>query len=120
MNINTHQAGNKRIAEIISDIVVIHNASDGLNLMGNLYYENYDGILLHEHLLSPDFFNLSNGMAGEILQKFSNYRMQLAIVGNFENYTHKSINDFMFESNKTGHIIFVGSVSEALKRLSKC
>lgn len=118
MNIKTHISGNKRIAEIISDSVVIHAATDGLNLMGNLYYDNFDGILLHEHQLSSDFFELSNGMAGEILQKFSNYRMKLAIVGDFQKYTAKSLCDFIFESNKTGNIIFAGSVPEALLMIS--
>ena len=39
-------------------------------------------------------------MAGEILQKFSNYRVRLAIVGDFTPYSSKSIKDFIYESNK--------------------
>jgi hypothetical protein len=53
-------------------------------------------------------------MAGEILQKFSNYRIKLAIVGDFSKYTKKSIRDFIRESNNTGHINFVGTLDEAL------
>ena len=60
-----------------------------------------------------------NGIAGEILQKFSNYRVQLAIVGNFSKYSGKSLHDFIYESNKGGQIHFVNSVSEALVKLSK-
>ena len=69
--------------------------------------------------MTPAFFELKNGMAGEILQKFSNYRVRLAIVGDFSRYTSKSINDFILESNKTGHINFVPTVTEALLKLSK-
>ena len=40
--------------------------------------------------------------------------MQLAIVGDFTNYSSKSFNDFMFESNKAGHINFVNTLEETL------
>jgi hypothetical protein len=56
-------------------------------------------------------------MAGEILQKFSNYRMRLAIVGDFSEYKSKSLRDFIRESNRTGTINFVGTIDEALLRL---
>jgi hypothetical protein len=37
-------------------------------------------LLLTEEELSPDFFNLKSGLAGELLQKFTNYRIRVAIV----------------------------------------
>ncbi|GAB4041270.1 DUF4180 domain-containing protein [Spirosoma jeollabukense] len=83
-----------------------------------LYYQDFDSIILHEKNIIPDFFDLKTGMAGEILQKFSTYRMRLAIVGDFSKYTSKSINDFMFESNKARQINFVKSLADALTKLS--
>jgi hypothetical protein len=38
------------------------------------------GLLLDESNLSPDFFDLRTGFAGEVLQKFTNYRVRLALV----------------------------------------
>ena len=38
-------------------------------------------MIIHEKNITPEFFDLKNRMAGEILQKFSNYRIRLAIVG---------------------------------------
>jgi hypothetical protein len=38
------------------------------------------GLILDEKELSPDFFDLRTGFAGELLQKFVNYRARLAIV----------------------------------------
>ncbi len=58
-------------------------------------------------------------MAGELLQKFSNYRVRLVIVGDFSGYTKKSIKDFIFESNNGKQINFLASTTEALERLSK-
>ena len=38
------------------------------------------GLLIDESQLGPDFFDLRTGLAGEVLQKFTNYRVRLAIV----------------------------------------
>lgn len=37
-------------------------------------------VLLSDANLSPEFFNLRSGLAGEMMQKFVNYRIPLAIV----------------------------------------
>ncbi len=119
MHIETHEINGTRIAEIISDDIIITTAQDGLDVMGNLYYQDFDKIILREQNIIPDFFDLKTGIAGEILQKFSNYRVRLAIVGDFTSYTGNSIKDFMYESNKGRQVSFVNSLSEALKRLSE-
>ena len=118
MNIETHNINDIKIAEVISADNIINNTSDGLDLLGNLYYQDFDKIIIHEKNITPDFFDLKNGMAGEILQKFSNYRIRLAIVGDFSKHTGKSINDFIYESNKGRQVNFVTSQSEAIKLLS--
>lgn len=118
MKIETHNINDTKIAEVISDVNIINNIEDGLDLLGNLYYQGFDKIVIHEKNITPDFFDLKNGMAGEILQKFSNYRVRLAIVGNFTKYTSKSLSDFIYESNKGRHINFVSSSTEAIKILS--
>lgn len=114
MKIESHTINNKKIAELISEEVLINTAEDGLDLLGDLYYQGFDKIIISEKNITPAFFDLKNGMAGGLLQKFSNYRMQLAIVGDFSKYTSKSIQDFIYESNKLGHISFVRSFAEAL------
>lgn len=118
MNIETHEINGIRIGEVTSDTMLINNAADGLDLLGNLYYHDVAAIVLYEQHITPEFFDLKTGIAGEILQKFSNYRMRLAIVGDFSKYTSKSIHDFIYESNKGRQINFVGSQSEALNVLS--
>ena len=112
MKIENHNIDNAKAAEIISDNIVINGIEDGLDLLGNLYYQGFDMIIIHEKNITPDFFDLKNGIAGEILQKFSNYRMRLAIVGDFTKYTGKSIKDFIYESDKGKQVVFVSSLSE--------
>jgi len=118
MEIIIHNLNNTKIAEVLAADKLINTAADSLDLLGNIYYQGIDRIILHTVNIAPAFFDLKDGMAGEILQKFSNYRVRLAIVGDFAPFTARSIRDFIYESNKTGHVIFVGSVQEALSRLS--
>ncbi len=118
MNIQVHQVDSQEIAEATADYVLIKNIEDGLDLMGNIYYLGYDKLIIHQEHITPDFFDLKTGVAGEILQKFSNYRVRLAIVGDFSRYESNSLKDFIFESNKQKHINFVSSVTEAVARLS--
>ncbi|MFN1216070.1 DUF4180 domain-containing protein [Chryseobacterium kwangjuense] len=117
MEIKPHDIHNIKIAEIISDKIIINTAQDGLDLLGDIYYQGFDKVIIHEKNITPEFFDLKTKIAGDILQKFSNYRMGLAIVGDFEKYESKSIRDFIFESNKTKHINFAETLDEALKRL---
>lgn len=104
---------------MIADEILIRNAQDGLDLLGNLYYEDCGRIILHEKNISPEFFDLKNGMAGEILQKFANYRVRLALLGDFSRYPGQSIRDFISESNKGKQVNFVSTLDEALERLGR-
>ncbi|MCD0471573.1 DUF4180 domain-containing protein [Flavobacterium sp. JAS] len=118
MKIETHTINNTRIAEVIAENSIIESIEDGSQLVADIYYQDFDRIILYEKNITPLFFNLKNGIAGEILQKFSNFRVRLAIIGDFEKYESKSIKDFIFESNKNRQINFVNSLEEGLRRLS--
>jgi len=115
MEVKTYLVGGVKIAEIVSDQIIIKGSEDILDLIGNLYYQDFDKIIIYEENITPDFFDLKTGIAGEILQKFSNYRMSLVIVGDFAAYQSKSLKDFIYESNKRGQINFIATISEALK-----
>ncbi len=116
MEIKVHHTGSSRIAEVISDNLIIQSIEDGADLVGNLYYQDFGKVILYEKKICPDFFDLKTGIAGEILQKFSNYRIQLVIVGDFEKYKSRSLKDFIFESNKGKWINFVNNITEALEK----
>lgn len=117
MEIITHQINNTEIAEVISENIIIANADDGVDLLGNIYYQGFDRAIIHEKNIAPEFFDLKTKIAGEILQKFSNYRVRLAIVGDFSKYNSQSLKDFIYESNRGKHINFVDSVAAALAKL---
>jgi hypothetical protein len=109
----------KKIAEILPGSDLIASPDDILDFMAEARLNDSDRMIIHVRSLHPDFFDLKTRVAGEILQKFSNYRMRLAIVGDFSSFKSKSLSDFIRESNRTGTIIFVGTIDEALLRLDR-
>ncbi|MNC73477.1 hypothetical protein D3C75_1246860 [compost metagenome] len=58
-------------------------------------------------------------LAGEILQKFINYSVKSAIVGDFSVYSSKGLKDFIYECNNGRDIFFLSTEEEAIERLSK-
>ena len=115
MEIKIHTIDDRKIAEIISDNIVLQTVEDAVDLIGNMSYQGFDKLIIHEENMISDFFELKNKIAGNILQKFSQYSMPLAIIGDFEKYESKSLNDFIFESNKGNQINFVTTVEDGLK-----
>ena len=108
-----------KAAEILKGSPVIATPEDMLDLIAEAGYQNSIAVIMHRETLHSNFFDLKTRLAGEILQKFSNYRMKLAIVGDFSDLDSKSLSDFIRESNRTGIINFVNSVDEALAKLNK-
>ncbi|SFT54458.1 protein of unknown function [Lishizhenia tianjinensis] len=107
----------REVGEIQSPNILVNNLDDGLDLLGDIYYQGIEVLIMQEKNFHPTFFDLSNGTAGEILQKFSNFRMCLIIVCDFSNFTKKSMKDFIRESNKGDLINFVQSLEEAEHRV---
>jgi hypothetical protein len=106
------------IIEIVAEDIVVNTVDDGTDLLGNAYYQGYEKLIIHKENITPDFFDLKTKLAGEILQKFSNYRVRLVILGDFSNIESKSLQDFIRESNKGKLVNFLSSIDEAVRRLS--
>jgi len=119
MEIIINSYNGKNIAEIVSDEVLIKNTQDALDIMAECTYRDSWKIIIHEKNIIADFFDLKTKLAGDILQKFSTYNVQLSIIGDFSKYTSKSLKDFIFESNKYGRISFVSSIEGGKVRLMK-
>jgi len=107
------------IAELTDEKIKISEAQDILEIMSGISLHDCSRLVIHERNLHEDFFILKTGLAGEILQKFSNYRMKLAIIGDFSGITNKSLQDFIRESNRGNMIFFVENLETALIKLGK-
>ena len=118
MDINLIKVNDFNIAEIVSDTIEINNAQDALDILANCAYQDAKRIIIHQKNITESFFDLKTTLAGDILQKFSNYNVKLAIIGDFSIYTSKSLRDFIYESNKAGRISFVATKDEAIEALT--
>lgn len=119
MNIRTIEVNGLKLAVANSPDKLISDAQTALDFMMAVQYETGSNrIAMYKESIAEDFFLLSSGLAGEILQKFINYHVKFAVIGDFSKYTSKPLRDFIYESNKGKDIFFVSSEDEALKKLS--
>jgi hypothetical protein len=112
-----HNINDQTIAELTDKTFIINEVQDALDLMADVSYNGYNRMIVYENNLNSDFFDLRTGLAGEILQKFSNYNFKLAIIGDFSKYESKSLRDFILESNRGNMIYFAEDLQTALLRL---
>ncbi len=119
MNIKQLEQSGVSIAQVESEEMLITDVQSALDLMATVRYETgADRMILPKAALDERFFVLSSGLAGDILQKFVNYQLVIAIVGDYSGYTSKPLRDFIYESNNGSHVFFVATVEEALEKLS--
>ena len=107
------------IAVINSGEPILTSVQDALDLMATVEYETgCERMALVKSALAEAFFILSTRLAGDILQKFVNYRKKIAIFGDFSRYTSKPLRDFIYESNSGNDVFFVSTEQEAVERLA--
>jgi hypothetical protein len=118
MEIANKTVNGVEIAVVHSDEPVLTDVQSALDLLASVSYTGCSRIVVDKSAICEDFFRLRTRLAGEILQKFVNYRVKLAIVGDFSVYDSKALRDFIRESNRGHDIFFVTTEGEALQRLS--
>lgn len=103
-----------------SDEPVITDAQSAIDLLMSAQYDvGSKDIVIPKQLIAEDFFVLSTGLAGEVLQKYVNYGGRMAIYGDYSRHTSKPLRDFMYESNKGRDFFFVSTRDEAVAALAK-
>lgn len=107
------------IALITSPQAIITDGQSALELVMNIaYHSECSCIAVEKKAIADEFFILSTGIAGDVLQKFSNYHTKLAIYGDFSAYTSKPLKDFIYECNKGNHIFFAPNQEQAIEMLA--
>lgn len=120
MNIEKIEKNGIVCAVVCSDEIVITDSQSALDLLMTAKYNvGTKNIVIDKKLIKEDFFILSSGLAGEILQKYVNYEGRIAIYGDYSQYTSKPLHDFIYESNKGHDIFFTTSKDEAVEYLCR-
>jgi len=118
MVIKIVEVNSNKIAVVNSDEPIITDGQSALDFAVNIGCEhNCHNLAVNKGAVAEDFFRLSTGVAGEVVQKLVNYEYRLAIIGDFSGYTSKPLRDFIYESNNGKHIYFVANVDEAVRKL---
>ncbi|MER5945936.1 DUF4180 domain-containing protein [Streptomyces sp. NPDC001904] len=90
-----------------------------LDLIGDAGYRGARWVAVPAGRCGDDFFRLRTRIAGDIVQKFANYRMGLAILGDIRSRTEAStaLHDFVRESNRGGQLWFLPDEDALAARL---
>jgi hypothetical protein len=98
----------------------LQSDSDAVDLIGKAIEHGADVVLLPVARLTDDFFVLRTRLAGEVIQKFVNYRLRLAIVGDISQHLAESsaLRDFVAETNRGSQLWFVATTQELDQRLA--
>lgn len=99
----------------------ISDAASASDVIGEALGERAEMVAIPAELLSDDFFELRSGLAGEITQKFVNYRMRLAIIGDISDRTaaSDSLSSWVAESNRGTQLWFCATFDELRQRLDR-
>ncbi|MDQ3008977.1 MAG: DUF4180 domain-containing protein [bacterium] len=113
MNIQALNAG--KVVYIESDQILIKNEQDILDLIGETEFQD---LVMHDYNFKPEVFDLSTKTLSFVLQKLTNYRVRLAIIGEFHSYPSKVLADFIRESNRQNNYVFLASLEDVRKTWS--
>ena len=104
---------------VILEFISTDPPQDAIEIIGSALSAGAAVVVLPVSWLAPNFFHLRTGVAGKMLQKFVNYGVKLAILGDVSAYTAASsaLRDFIYESNRGEVIWFVADRHELEQRL---
>lgn len=93
---------------------------DANDVLGAAWTAGAEMVAIPVARLDPAFFQLATRLAGEIAQKFVNYRIPLAIVGDISDRCarSKALRDFVRESNQGRALCFVDDLAALGQRLA--
>jgi hypothetical protein len=97
------------------------SGDDVLDLVGQALGHRAGLVAVPVRRLHEDFFRLHTGVAGEVMQKFVNYRLRLAVVGDVTRHLAASsaLRALVHESNRGRHVWFVADHAELDARLER-
>jgi hypothetical protein len=114
------EIGGRRVLVCAPDGPPIRSDRDAVDVIGRALGEGVRWAILPAERLGDGFFTLSTRIAGEVIQKFVNYQIGLAIVGDISAHlaASGSLRDFVHESNRGRHVWFVADLAELEARLA--
>jgi len=84
---------------------------DASDLVGLAMEHGARWLAIPAERLGDEFFRLASGVAGLVTQKFVNYGVGLAVIGNIAEHLDRSkpLRDYVYECNRGRHVWFLES-----------
>jgi PadR family transcriptional regulator, regulatory protein AphA len=102
------------IVETIPGRGVIGSENDALELVAACGEHQAESLLIHSENLNEEFFQLSSGLAGAVLLKFSIYRIRVAAVILDVRVNQGRFAEFVVETNKGRQFRIYNNRQEAI------
>lgn len=99
---------------------VIAGEREALDCIGDAGYQGARWVVIPAERLDEAFFRLSTRVAGEIIQKFVQYRVGIVVLGDISRHTQSSaaLRDFVRECNRGTQTWFLADEAELRERLA--
>lgn len=97
--------------------MIINSQKDAILFVENGYATKK--ILVHQSNLAPEFFDLSSGLAGEVLQKIVNYGIKTAFVVDLKTIKSEPFKQLATETKGMDEYRFFESEEDATKWLQE-
>ncbi|WP_228080062.1 DUF4180 domain-containing protein [Streptomyces profundus] len=112
--------GGVAVAVCPADGAVIAAEADIMDIVGNASYQGARWVVIPAERLADAFFQLRTRVAGDIVQKFVNYRLGLAVIGDISRHTAASsaLRDFVRECQAGGQTWFLDDIDAFRHRLT--
>ncbi|MFZ0590229.1 MAG: DUF4180 domain-containing protein [Bryobacteraceae bacterium] len=119
MSVRHYDLHGFRVVELTAEGPLLRNDRDVVDVITTASEHRPEFIVVPTERLDDDFFHLRTRVAGEIIQKFSTYRLRLVIVGDISGHLNESsaFREFVYECNRGSHIWFLNDLEELGQRL---
>jgi hypothetical protein len=114
-----HNVAQRQILVLGIDGPAIASAADAADIVGQTFSGGARMVAIPVERLDASFFRLGSGLAGEVLQKFVNYGIAVAIIGDIDSHlvASKPLADFVRESNRGAQVWFAPDAATLEARL---
>jgi len=107
------------IAVIRLNELIIKDVLTAIDIMISIKdFHNINRVVIKKKAVTEDFFDMSTGLAREILHQLSIRQKRLAILGDFSVYKNDAFDDFVNECNQGDTIFFAEDEESAIDWLA--
>jgi hypothetical protein len=119
MDQHTRDSHGLRILVCASTGAQLSSERDANDFMSAAWEHDATWVAFPVSRLADGFFKLSTRIAGDVIQKFVNHGLGIAIVGDISAWLadSKALRDFVYEANRGKTVMFVSDLHELDRRI---